>query len=212
MNENVDNQEVSQEVNIDELVAAKVAEELADIKEKLNGAYSQRDEALSAKAELEEAEKARKVAEMEAAGEHQKIADMKLAELQAKLDATQRANMALTRDHSVNNALAGVEFKSPAAQQMAVNAINSALTQTQEGNWVGPDFSSISEYVARFAADANNSFLFKDKQNVGTDIYTSQGVQPTQSQPTADNRKLSEMSVEEAFKVTQERLRAEGKI
>ena len=93
------------DAKMQEMVEAKVASELATIKQKLNEAYSARDEAVKAKVQLEDEKRQAEIKRMEEEGRHKEVAELRVAEMQAKLDALTKENTLLTRDHTVDSAM-----------------------------------------------------------------------------------------------------------
>ena len=71
--------------DLNKIIQAKVDEELANIKDKLNSAYSQRDEAVQKAVAFEEEKKRAEITRLEQEGKHKEASDMKLTEITAKL-------------------------------------------------------------------------------------------------------------------------------
>jgi len=181
------------DADVNSLVQQMVAEELKGIKDKLNSAYSARDDAVKAKALLEEEKKSAEIKRMEEEGKHQEVAELKIAEMAAKLEALQSQNTALTRDNVVKGALSGVEFRNDVAADMAYDRVVSQMTQDANGQWVHKSGVSISDFVDLFSKDEANSFLLKPKMNSGTGASPMMGNAPD----TSVNKPISEMSTDE---------------
>jgi len=181
------------DADVNSLVQQMVAEELKGIKEKLNSAYSARDEAVKAKALLEEEKKQAEIKRMEEEGKHKEVAELRMAEMQAKLEALQTQNTRLTRDNAVKSAMSGLEFRNDVAADMAYDRVVSQMTQDANGQWVHKSGVSISEFVDLFSKDEANSFLMKPKMNSGTGAAPTMGEAPS----TTVNKPISEMTTEE---------------
>ena len=160
----------SEEINA--MVQAQVAEQLAEIKEKLNGAYAQRDDAVKKAVQFEEEKKVAQIAQLEEEGKHKEASDLKLAELTAQLEVARTQNTELTRDNVVRDALKGMDFRNDTAAGMAYSTVVNQLVQDEQGQWVHRTGASISDFAASFQKDEGNDFLFKPKQSSGTGQQT----------------------------------------
>jgi hypothetical protein len=177
-------------------VDAMAAEQLKEIKSKLDGAYSARDEAVRKAAELEEAQRNAKMEALKAAGKDVEVLEMKLAEIQGKLDAAQRKNIGYERDGTVREAMRGMEFRNERAEQMAFNDIVGNLVQNQDGTWVHKTGAAIKDFVTTYSKDEDNSYLFKSKTNSGAGA----GDGGNHGTPKLDpNKKITEMSSQEVL-------------
>jgi len=150
------------------IVQAQVDEQLAGIKEKLNSAYSQRDEAVSKAVAFEEEKKAATIGRLEEEGKHKEASDLKMAEMSAKLEARDKQITQLTRDSAVRDALKGLDFRNDTAADFAYRDVVDQLTQNAEGQWVHRTGSSIKDFIDSFRKDDDKEFLFKPKQSSGT--------------------------------------------
>ena len=178
--------------DIKNLVQSMVNDELSSIKGKLNDAYSARDEAIKAKALLEEEKKSAAMKQMEEEGRHKEVAELKMAELQAQLEAAQKRNTQLTRDHEVTSAVSGLEFRSELAAEMARDRILAQTVQGEDGMWRHKSGVSIKEFAEHFAKDDDNAFLFKPKTNSGAGTQQQAGTPDMKS-----NKPLTEMNTNE---------------
>jgi hypothetical protein len=149
------------------LVSERAELELAPIKEKLGNAFKARDEALAKAATLELAVQAAKVEQLKAEGKDKEAAELQLAEARAQLTALQEANIILSRDSSVREAMAGLNFRSDKASAMAYKEIVSELIKNDQGVWSHKSGISIKDYVAAFSKDEAQEFLFKPKMSSG---------------------------------------------
>ena len=175
-------------------MAEKLAEEkLAGIKQKLNEAYAARDEAVKAKVQLEDEKRQAEIKRMEDEGRHKEVAELKMAELQAKLEALQAENTKLSRYHSVNEAMRGLDFRSEIAGEMARDRVLAQLVQDEHGIWRHNSGVSIKEFVDTFSKDEENSFLFKAKTNSGAGSQAFAGI----TDNAAPVKPITEMNTEE---------------
>lgn len=155
-------------------VEAAVRAAVADIKSKLDGAFTQRDEALRKVAELEEAKRIADQERLKAEGKQLEAlqsqldaANAKVNEITARLDVSHKRNVELTRDAEVRSAMSTLEFRSAKAGNIALQEIVSQLVVDDKGVWKHNSGKSIGEFVADFAADEEQAFLFKPKTNSG---------------------------------------------
>jgi cation transport regulator ChaB len=179
--------------DLQKIIASKVNEELAGIKEKLNAAYSQRDEAVAKAVAFEEEKKKVQIARLEEEGKHKEAADMKMAELNAKLQEREKQITELTRDNVVRDSLKGLDFRNDTAADFAYRDVVAQLVQNENGQWMHKTGASVKDFIDSFRKDEDKEFLFKPKQSSGTGQSNMQA-------PTGgfdSNKPLSEMSTEE---------------
>jgi len=183
----------------EELIDKVVEERLAKIKASLDKAYADRDAAVKKAVALEDDQKQARMKSLEAEGKHKEIAEMKVAELQEKLRIAEGKVTSLSRDSTVKDALAGLEFRNERSQQMAYKDVIEQLVQNPETDgWVHKSGISIKEFVATFSKDEENSFLFKPKTNSGGGTGNPSG------NPRLDpNKKLSQMTTQEVLALAQ---------
>jgi cation transport regulator ChaB len=193
------NEDLNQEVkstdseDLQKIIASKVNEELAGIKEKLNAAYSQRDEAVAKAVAFEEEKKKVQIARLEEEGKHKEAADMKMSELNAKLQEREKQITELTRDNVVRDSLKGLDFRNDTAADFAYRDVVAQLVQNENGQWMHKTGASVKDFIDSFRKDEDKEFLFKPKQSSGTGQSSMQA-------PTGgfdSNKPLSEMSTEE---------------
>jgi len=153
---------------LNKIIQARVEEELSGIKEKLNSAYSQRDEAVAKAVSFEEEKKALTISRLEEEGKHKEVADMKISEMTAKLEARDRQITELTRDSAVRDALKGLDFRNDTAADFAYRDVVDQLIQNENGQWVHRTGSSIKDFIDSFRKDDDKEFLFRPKQSSGT--------------------------------------------
>ena len=186
---------------IDELVAKGIEDSLKDVKEKLNAAFAQRDEANKKLAERELADEEARRKKLEEEGKHKEVYELKLADERAKREALEKRNIELSRDVEVRTALAGKDFRNERSINMAFKEIVSELVKDDNGNWKHQSGVSIQAYVEKFSSDEDNAFLFKVKANNGSGTSTQTGGTNTEgSKP----KSLFSMSQAEVLKMAEE--------
>lgn len=153
----------------------------------------ERDDTLKKLAEVEQATRDANIKRLEEEGKQKEADALKIADLQAKLEATQKANTTLSRDNLLNNALAALEFRNERSRDLARRDIVDSLVQDENGVWKHQNGSDIASFVNSYAKDENNAFLFKVKTNSG-------GGQQTNNQPPPEKKKsLKEMTQAEVL-------------
>ena len=150
-----------------QLVESMVQEQLSQMKDNMNKMAKQRDDAMRKAVELEESAKAAKLEKLEAEGKTSEALQMKLDEATARAETLSKINTELTRDHSVDRVLGGLDFRNQVAKDMARQQVIAQLKQDTEGAWVHATGASISDFVQSFSKDEENAFLFKPKQSSG---------------------------------------------
>ena len=141
--------------------------ELAPIKEKLNGAYGQRDEALRKLADKERADQEAEAKRLEAEGKKTEAAELRLAQEKAARDSAEAQLVELKRDGVVRSALLGIEFRNTKSADVAFREVVSQLVKDDKGNYAGKNGETVAELVATFIKDEDNEFLLKPKANSG---------------------------------------------
>jgi hypothetical protein len=173
-------------------VSAQVAEQLKDIKLKLDQAYAARDEAVRTRTQLEEQTRQKEMEALTAAGKHQEVSQMKLAAAEEKIAMMTKQLTAYQRDSVVQEQLRSLTFRNDKSAQMAYRDITDQLVQNDEGEWVHKTGVKIKDYVASFAKDPENEFLFAPKANGG-------GGSGSGGNPAPTKKKISEMTTAEAL-------------
>jgi hypothetical protein len=178
--QNTDDDNGKQEPTLEERLEALVEARLKPIKDKLDGAYSQRD---SEKARADALEKEKREAELkrlEDEGKHKEAAELKVAEAQRQADeerrrreAAEEENTKLTRDLDVKNALSGHNFRNDKAAGTAHREIVDELVKNSQGVWVHKSGASIKDCVEAFVKDDANSYLFKARASSGSGSDTA---------------------------------------
>lgn len=183
-------------------IEAAAAEKLKPIKEKLDNAYKQRDEAV-ARAEKAEAEKRQRDLELlREQGKHEEAYKQELAEEKLRREKAERRNIELTRDLEVKSALSNFEFRNDKAASLAFQEITSNLVQNEQGQWVHRSGVAVRDYVQAFHKDDANGFLFKQKVNSG-----GGSTQNRSASPVEKPSRLFDLSQDEVLKMA-----AEGKL
>jgi len=189
------NEKESMDDTIAKLVEQRVAEQLQDIKGKLDSAYEIRDEAIKEAAKIKEEQKTVQINKLEEEGKHKEVYELKLADLEGKLEARNSQITELTRNQAVREAISGLEFRNESASKMAYTEILSDLIQDENGAWIHKSGISIKEFASLYRKDDEKSFLFKPKQSSG--VNTGTPTSALQNDPTKLTKPLSEMSHEE---------------
>lgn len=189
------NEKESMDDTIAKLVEQRVAEQLQDIKGKLDSAYEIRDEAIKEAAKIKEEQKTVQINKLEEEGKHKEVYELKLADLEGKLEARNSQITELTRNQAVREAISGLEFRNESASKMAYTEILSDLIQDENGAWIHKSGISIKEFASLYRKDDEKSFLFKPKQSSG--VNTGTPTSALQSDPSKLTKPLSEMSHEE---------------
>ena len=157
-------------------IQAGIDAALAPIKEKLDAAYAQRDALARDKAKLEADRKQAEIEALTAAGKHDEVAAMKAAALEERANRAEARVVELTRNVSVKDALAGLEFRNDRSKEMAYRDVVDQLIQDEKtGEWIHRTGVSLKDFVANFAKDDDNSFLFKSKTNSGSGMGNMNG-------------------------------------
>lgn len=186
---------------VKKLVEERVAEQLKEIKGKLDNAYSARDEALRKVKEAEEAKKAEEIKRLQEEGKHKEALELQLAEERATRVALEKRNTELSRDVAVRASLTGLEFRNDKAADIAFKEITGQLIQRDDGVWVHKSGVSISDFIGAFAKDEEQSFLFKTKTNNGGGSSSNNaGGTNTDGKP----KSLFAMSQDEVLKMVRE--------
>jgi len=143
-------------------------DDLAPIKDKLNKAYSERD---NLKNELKDIKKQLRDAELQKLkdeGKEKEHFEGVIADLEDTVKTLRQEIVELTRDNSVQKVLAGYEFRNKKAASVAAQTVTDELVQDEQGKWVHKSGKSIEDFVKVFAEDEDNSFMFKPAENRGT--------------------------------------------
>ena len=186
---------------LEALLDARTDEKLKGIKEKLDKAYAERDEAKGKVQEFTKKERDAEIKRLEEEGKHREAYELQMKEMREQLEALANQNTALSRDNLLTAALAGLPFKNVKAREMAKQEITAELVRNEQGQWVHKSGVSIADFVKAYHDDADHDFMFKQKQSSGM------GSGATKPASTGTPKKISEMTQAEVMK-----LAAEGKL
>ena len=182
-------------------IQAGIDAALAPIKEKLDAAYAQRDALARDKAKLEADRKQAEIEALTAAGKHDEVAAMKVAALEERANRAEARVVELTRNVSVKDALAGLEFRNDRSKEMAYRDVVDQLIQDEKtGEWIHRTGVSLKDFVANFAKDDDNSFLFKPKTNSGSGMGNMNGT----SVDNLKGKKLGELTQAQVMQLASE--------
>jgi len=156
------------ELSIQEQIQKGIDEALKPLKEKVDKAYSERDEALVKIKEHEERLRKEELERLEAEGKHKEAYEARLRDEEAKRQALEKQNIELTRDIEVKNELSKYEFRNQNARNMAFRDISGDLVRNDKGVWVHKDGDSVENIVKAYVESAENSFLLKPKVSSGS--------------------------------------------
>jgi len=191
--------DVQHNVDVERVVSERVAAAIAEIKGKLDAAYEKRDSANKELESYKQKEREAEIALLKEQGNLKEAHEKELETLKAENNKLLQQNLSLTRDGAIKNALTGYETRNAKAATVAQEAIASELIRDDSGVWVHRSGKSIPAFVAEFAADAENAFLFKPKANNG-----SGGGGNTQVVDTNAKKSLFAMSQDDVIKLVQE--------
>jgi len=184
---------------IERLVEERVAVKLKPIKDKLDNAFTARDEAIKKAETLEREKRDAELARLQEEGKHKEAYELQLKEERAEKEALKRQKIELTRNNAVRAALIGFDFRSEKASEMAFGDIVNQLVQDEKGDWIHRSGVSIREFAKNFADSDDNAFLFKIKASSGSGAGApNKGSGPPEPKP------LKERSQEEVIKLVSE--------
>lgn len=154
-------------VKMEELIEKAVNERLAPIKESLNSAYSERDEAKREAAAIKQQAHEAQLAALKEEGKESEALKLQLSDLQGKYDALLSKQTELSRDNTISDAIAGLEFKNDTARKLALAEISKDLVQDEAGNWVHKSGISVQEYADFMKSSDEYAFLIKQPTSSG---------------------------------------------
>lgn len=186
---------------VEKLVDSRVKEAIKDIKDKLDKAYSARDEALRKAAELEQIKKQDEIRRLQEDGKHKEALEMQLAEERAQKAAMEKRLVELTRDMELRNALSTYSFRNDNAASMAYREIVGQLAQDEKGVWRHASGVSLKDFVRQFTEDAENAFLLKPKVSSGSGSSTTKVIDTSGNH---SGKSVFAMSQEEVLKLARE--------
>lgn len=194
-----DHDKVLTEEEIKARIEAEVENRLKPIKDKLDGAYTQRDAALQRADAAETKAKELEIQKLKEAGNELEATRLELAEAKARAVNLEKRNTELERDNRLRAALNGLSFRNDRAARSAFNEISQDLVIT-DGEWKHKDGSTIESAVHRFSEDKENSFLFTPPNNSGN----GSDYKPSKTNENNTNKSLFNMSQAEVLKMARE--------
>jgi hypothetical protein len=177
--------------------------ELKKIKEKLNKAYSNRDELLTKVKEFEQKQREAEIAKLKEAGKLEEAYEAQLADRDARLREQEARLVRLTRDNDVKDALASFDFRNERARKAAQREIIEELIQDDKGEWKHKSGASIAAFAKTFFETEDNTFYLKPKHNTGTG--TGNSTKPGGQSQNNGPKKLSERSQAEVLQEFREK-------
>ena len=168
---------------------------LAPIKEKLDKAFSERNDLAKKVAALEKEKRDAEIERLKEAGNHKEAFELQLKEKDQRILSLETEIVGLTRDISVKDQFRTHTFRNDKAADAAYNAVVSELVQDDKGKWVHKDGDSISAFIKRFSEDDDNQFYFAPKVNRGKGSSTT-----TTTTTQSDGVKLAERPQSEFLK------------
>ena len=204
--------DVKQLLDNEEFVKA-LQEKVVDkkrIKETIDKAYSERDEAKKeaelleaklAEAEKAEKDKAEKLKSLEAEGKTDDVNSIKIQKLTEQLETykqdSQKKDLmfqTLQKDNVISSALSDKEFANEKAKKTAINEIAESLQQNDLGYWVNKDGLQAAEAIEAYVSNEDNVYLFKPKMSKGVNYNSLKGA--TGNTATSQGKKFTELSHE----------------
>ena len=186
------------ELTPEELVEAAIKERLKPIKEKLDKAYSSRDEALKQLEEYQKAERKREQERLIAEGKEKEALQLQLEEVANEKAKLESQVISLTRDIELKGILSSYDFQSPRAIELAFKDLVSEL-EFKENTWRHKSGVSMKDAVTAYLEDDSNKFLLKQPESNGPGIGAIRS-RPAASQPQS----LFKLSQAEVLKMAQE--------
>lgn len=187
---------------VEKLVDTRVKEAIKDIKDKLDKAYSSRDDALKRLAEIEQTRKQEELRRLQEEGKHKEALELQLAEERAQKSAYEKRVIELTRDMELRSALGSYSFKNDNAFNMAYREIVEQLTQDEKGVWRHKSGVPLKDFVKQFAEAEENAFLLRPKVSSGTGSTASSKATNTSS--GLEGKSIFSLSQEEVLKLARE--------
>lgn len=189
----------ARDAEVKTLAEQLAADQLKEIKAKLDDAYARRDAAEKQATELAAATRQAEIKALEDAGKTTEAMQRRMDDTAAALAAAQAKLIAYERDGLVSkhlDSVPGLEFASARAREIAMGQINSVLTQDKDGKWVHRTGLDVPSFVKTFVADPENAFLLKPKTNQGAGL-------PTGASGGALKKPITQMSTQELLEAAQ---------
>jgi len=138
------------------------------VKKNLAKAYEERDAARREAEQLRKEKREAELARLKEEGKEKEHYEGRISDLEKENTSLKQQVVELTRDNSVQQALSGYTFRNERAAKTAQRDIVSELVQNDKGEWVHRSGKTIQEFTKQFSEDEDNAFLFKAKENRGT--------------------------------------------
>jgi len=190
---------------IAQMIDNKIKDSIKDIKTKLDGAYSSRDEALKKLEDIDKKKREEELKNLEAAGKHKEAFDLKMTEANNKYSQLELENHSLkeqlleaTRNIDIKEKLRPLKFRSDKAMDMAYKEISAQLVKNDKGEWVHRSGIALNDFVLAFSKDEANSFLFVPE------ISTGAGTGNPGTNTNATNKSLFAIPQAEVLKMAAE--------
>jgi len=178
-------------------VAAAVAEQLKDLKAKVDNAYSQRDTVVKEAEELKQKLSEQQTEKLKAEGKVAEALELELSQERAKSEVLAKRNIELTRDLEIKSVLNGYDFRSDKASKMAFSEITAQLVQTEQGSWQGKNGDKVEKIIGDFMSSEDNEFLLKPKANSGGGHLPTSPTSP----PPSSGKSLFQMTQKEVLEM-----------
>jgi hypothetical protein len=163
----------ARDAEVKKLAEQLAADQLKDIKAKLDESYARRDAAEKQAADLAAASRQAEIKALEDAGKTTEAMQRRLDDQTNALAAANAKLIAYERDGLVIkhlDSVPGLEFASPRAREIAMGQINAVLTQDKDGKWLHRTGLDVQSFVKTFVSDPENAFLLKPKTNQGAGL------------------------------------------
>ena len=127
-----------------------------------------RDDAIRAKAKLEEIKRQEEIERLEKEGKTSEAMKARLTAAEERAEAAEKKLDVYNRDNVVRDLLSGVKFRSSKLAALAAQDITGQLVKDKDGSWVHESGSSIKEFVESYLEDDENADMLAPAVNKGT--------------------------------------------
>jgi len=189
----------------DAAIKDAVSDALAEFKTKMDALDKERRNAVARTERLDKELKAEEARREQLEAEHntalsksKEVFEAKLSEQTKAFEELRNLNVALTRDTQLKGALAGLPFKNAKASDMAYRDIVNQLVE-KDGEWRHTSGCTMQEFVNKFAADADQSFLFVQSATSGSGAGSSR-----RSSSETGYKSLSDLPQSELLRLAEE--------
>ena len=163
------------------------------VKANIQKAYEERDQMAAKLKEYETKAREAELKALEEGGKLEEAMKLRMSDMQKELELAKAQNVALTRDAALKGLLAGLDFVTPKAAEIAYNDIVQNLVQDATGQWVSRIGQSMEDYLSFYQNDEGNKFLFKVKQSTGSKTMQDNA----SAAPVQQQKSIREMSAAE---------------